>query len=324
MNAIVYMPCTAPSSKVEATKGYGAQVVQYGMGFDEAAAKCKEDLANNPNWTFIPPFDDPDVIAGQGTIGVEIFNQLPEIETVVVAVGGGGLAAGVAVALKHLKPSVRIVCVNAQTRPASYVKFQESKGRKVEDLGMPFKGTPLADGIAVINPGTVTFPYIEKYVDEFVIVTEDEIATTIALLAERAKTVCEGAGAAPVAAVLNHKFNFRPDEKIACVVSGGNIELQMLSRCIDRALFLWGRRIFFNVSTPVGSSHYINLLEVLRSFHIEIISTEIYPHVDTYANHVRYAITADVPNPALMEKLTEECQKNGWILHTAALHAQDE
>jgi len=315
---------TAPISKVEATKSYGATVVQYGLGFDDAAAKCKEDLAAHPEWIFIPPFDDNKVIAGQGTIGVEIFNQLPEVDTIVVAVGGGGLAAGVAVAIKHLKPSVRVIAVNAKSRPASYVKYQTVKGREIADLGPKFKGTPLADGIAVINPGTVTFPYIEKYVDEFVIVSEDEIATAIALLAERAKTTCEGAGAAPVAAVLNHKFQFREDEKIVCVLSGGNIELQMLSRCIDRALFLWGRRIYFNVSIPLGTDEFIKLLKVLRSFHFEIISTTAYPNADTLANHIRYAVTADIPNPALLEEVKKECDKNGWVLNMTQTHASDE
>ena len=324
MKAMVYMPMTAPVSKVEATKSYGGTVIQHGLGFDAAYAKCKSDLESHPEWTFIPPFDDNLVIAGQGTIGLEIFEQLPEVDTVVVPVGGGGLASGVAIALKALKPSIRIVCVQSQTRPHTYMKFQKAKGRPIADLGPKFKGNPIADGINVINPGTITFPYIEKLADEFVIVSEDEIVNAIALLAERAKIICEGAGATSVAAVLSHKFSFRPDEKIVSVVSGGNIELQMLSRCIDRALFLWGRRIYFNVSIPLGTDEFIKMLKVLRSFHFEIISTTAFPNADTLANHIRYAVTADIPNPALIDEVKKEFDKNEWIINLTSTHASDE
>jgi threonine dehydratase len=325
MKCIVYMPKTAPVTKVDATQGYGATVIQTGLSFDEAAKQCQEDLAQHPDWTYIPPFDCDEVIAGQGTIGLEISEQVPDIDTVVVAVGGGGLAAGVAVALKSIKPSVRIIAVNAAIRPATYIKYQKAKGREIDPVtSNKFIGNPLADGIAVINPGTVTFPYVEKLVDEFVVVTEDEIASAIALLAERSKIICEGAGASPFAAVLHHKFNFRPDEKVCCVLSGGNIELPMLSRCIERSLFLSGRRINFTVSLPVACTEYIKMLQILREHKFEIIGTFQMPSANVCANHIRYNITCDIPNPQLLEKVKEEFTENGWFFNLTEAHPCDQ
>jgi len=319
------MPLTAPISKVNATRGYGATVIQHGMSFDEASAKCKADLLEHSDWTFIPPFDDDLVIAGQGTIGLEISQQIPDVDTVVVAVGGGGLAAGVAVALKALCPKARVIAVNGAVRPNTYKKFQTVKGLPIDPHAEEkFIGVPLADGIAVVNPGVVTFPYIEKLVDEFVVVTEDDISESIALLAERSKIICEGAGASPFAAVLKKKFSFRPDEKIVCVASGGNIELQMLSRCIDRALFLWQRRVHFSVSLPVSCDEYIKMLEILRTFKFEIVGTSAMPNANVFANHIRYAVTVDIPNPALLEEVKRKFIEKGWIFQITDTHPEDQ
>lgn len=325
MNCVVYMPKTAPVTKVDATKSYGATVIQAGMSFDEASKQCQEDLAKHSEWTYIPPFDCDEVIAGQGTIGLEIAEQCPDVDTIVVAVGGGGLAAGVAVAIKSIKPNTRVIAVNASVRPASYIKYQELKGREVDPIVKnKFVGNPLADGIAVINPGKVTFPYIEKLVDEFVVVTEDEIAAAIALLAERSKIICEGAGASPFAAVLHHKFNFRPDEKVCCVLSGGNIELPMLSRCIERSLFLSGRRINFTVSLPVSCTDHIKMFNILRQHKFEIIAQFQMPNADVLANHTRYNITCDIPNPQLINRVQEAFAQNGWTFNLTEAHPNDQ
>jgi len=324
MKSMVYMPITAPIAKVHATEGYGGTVIQHGLSFEEACAKCNEDRAQHPDWIFIPPFDDPAVMAGQGTIGLEINNQLPEVDTIVVAVGGGGLAAGVATAIKALKPSCRVVAVNAAVRANTYKKFQEAKGRKIEGVDENFQGVPLADGINVKVPGTLTFPIVEKLVDEFVTVSEDDISEAIALLAERTKIISEGAGAAPFAAVLKKKFQFRPDENVVCVISGGNIELTMLSRCIDRSLFLWGRRIHFNVSLPLSTDEFIRMLELLRKYHMEIIATHAFPHANCLANHIRYAVTMDCPNPLVLKEVQKKFEENGWEINTTSIHALDE
>ena len=160
---------------------------------------------------FVPPFDDLDVMAGQGTIGLEIYEDLKDVQTVVVSVGGGGLCAGVATAIKALAPKCRIIAVNAALFPN------------------------IADGIAVKVPGSLTFPYISKYVDEFVVVSEKEIEIAIAVLAQRAKCVVEGAGASTLAAVLFKKFKYEKGENIVCILSGGNITLKRLSECFDNA-----------------------------------------------------------------------------------------
>lgn len=325
MKCIVYMPLTAPITKVDATKGYGAEVRQFGFSFDEAFKQMQEDLASNPDWIFVPPFDSDEVIAGQGTIGLEICQQIPDVDTVVVAVGGGGLAAGVATVVKALRPNARVIAVNAAVRPATYLKYKNLKGQPIDpNCDKKFIGNPLADGIAVINPGKVTFPYIEKYVDDFVVVTEDEISQAIVMLAERSKMICEGAGAAPCAAVLFKKFDFKPDEKIVCVLSGGNIELPLLARCIDRALFLTGRRVNFNVSLPVSSGHYIKMLEILNQFKFEVLGTFALPNANCYANHIRYVVTVEVPNPALLEDVKTKFEENGWIINITETQPSDE
>ena len=238
LKCIVYMPETAPEAKVAATKGYGAEVRQYGQTFDDANKKCLEDLSKDKSLTFVPPFDDVEVMAGQGTIGLEIMEDLKDVQTVVVAVGGGGLCAGICVAIKTIKPKCRIIAVNGSLFPNTYLKYQKDKNREIDPTAEtePLTGKkPLADGIAVKIPGTLTYPYISKYADEFVVVTEKEIACAISMLAQRAKYIVEGAGAAPFAAVLFKKFKYEKDEKIVCVLSGGNIAMERLSQCFEEA-----------------------------------------------------------------------------------------
>ena len=234
INCIVYMPETAPEAKVLATRGYGAEVRQYGQTFDDANQKCKDDLKKDPDLIFVPPFDDLYVMAGQGTIGLEIAEDVKNVQTVVVAVGGGGLCAGVCVAIKSLIPNCRIVAVNGALFPNTYLKYQKEKNRDIDPLAETEPKTgkkPLADGIAVKIPGSMTFPYVLKYVDEFVVVSEKEISCAIGVLAQRAKVVVEGAGAATLAAVLFKKFKYEKGENIVCILSGGNIPLNRLSEC---------------------------------------------------------------------------------------------
>jgi threonine dehydratase len=238
IKCIVYMPETAPEAKVLATKGYGAEVRQYGQTFDEANEKCKEDLKKEPEIIFVPPFDDLYVMAGQGTIGLEIAEELKNIQTVVVSVGGGGLCAGVCVAIKSLIPKCRIIAVNAALFPNTYIKYQKEKNRKIDPLAEtePLTGKkPLADGIDVKVPGKLTYPYVSKYVDEFVVVSENEIACAISVLAQRVKIIVEGAGAATLAAVLYKKFKYEKDENIICILSGGNIPLTRLVDCFKES-----------------------------------------------------------------------------------------
>ena len=230
--ATIVMPAGAPLSKVMATRELGATVVLHGSVYDDAYAEaCR--LQKETGATFIHPFDDPMVIAGQGTIGLEIMDDLPDVNTIVVPIGGGGLASGVAAAVKMLHPNVRVVGV--QAAGAAGMKASLEAGHVVE----LDSAKTIADGIAVKHPGELTFALCRQYLDEIVTVDDDEIAQAILCLMERGKMVAEGAGAAPVAAIINRKLDV--SGKVAAVISGGNIDVTMLSRIIEKGLLRAGR-----------------------------------------------------------------------------------
>jgi len=234
--ATVVMPATAPLAKVEATRGYGAQVVLAGQGYDEAYSRAKEIQAAT-GATFIHGFDDPDVIAGQGTVGLEILEQLEHADAVVVPVGGGGLAAGVALAVKHRCPSVKVIGVQSAGAPAMYTSYRLGRWQESE------RACTLADGIAVKRPGRLTFSLVSRYVDDVVTVDDEEIARAITMLLERSKMVVEGAGAAGLAALLQGRVAL-PGRRVAVVLSGGNIDINTVSILIERGLLRSGRRVY--------------------------------------------------------------------------------
>ncbi len=233
IQSLICIPDSAPISKVEATKSYGAEVCLVKGVYDDAYQKACE-LQKESGATFIHPFNDPDVIAGQGTIGLEILNQLPEVDAVIVPVGGGGLISGVAYAVKMLNPNCKVYGVQASGAP-SMVKALENN--KVEALKCV---STFADGIAVKCPGDVTYDICSKYVDEVVTVTDDEIATAILTLIEQQKMIAEGAGAVAVAAAMFNKVDVK-GKKVVCLLSGGNIDVTILSRVISRGLLKAGR-----------------------------------------------------------------------------------
>ncbi|MBQ7849491.1 MAG: threonine ammonia-lyase [Clostridia bacterium] len=239
--SIVCMPDSAPISKVEATKALGAEVKLVKGAYDDAYAyACK--LRDETGMTFIHPFDDDEVIAGQGTIGLEILNQLEDVDIVLCPVGGGGLISGMAFALKSLKPNVRIYGVQAENA-ASMARSLEAG----EQLTLPTVKT-FADGIAVKHPGDTTFRMIQQYVDGVVTVSEDEIAAAILALMEKQKLVAEGAGAVSVAAAMFHKVPDMAGKKVCCIVSGGNIDVNILSRVITRGLLTSGRNAMLTIA----------------------------------------------------------------------------
>ena len=233
IKATIFMPATAPISKVEATRKFGAEIRLIDGVYDDAY-KAAVEYQKETNGTFVHPFDDEDVIAGQGTIGLEILEQLPDVDAVIVPIGGGGLISGVAYAIKQVKPECKVYGVQAQGAGSMY---QSLLNHKV--LELPVVHT-FADGTAVKRPGELTFDICSKYVDEVVTVTDDEIASAILTLMERQKLVAEGAGALSVAAAM---FNKLPIEgkKTVCVISGGNIDVNILSRVINRGLLKSGR-----------------------------------------------------------------------------------
>lgn len=238
--ATIVMPEVAPLAKIMATRGYGAEVVLSGTVYDDAFRKAQE-LEKDNGQTFIHAFNDAQVIAGQGTVGLEILEELEDVSTIVVPIGGGGLIAGVALAVKELAPHVKVYGVQAQGAPAMYMSKHARVLKSTPDA------TTIADGIAVKVPGDLTFPIIDNYVDDIVIVDDEAIANTILMLLERSKLMVEGAGAVALAAILNHKIPAKG--KVVSVVSGGNIDVNFISRIIERGLVKAGRRI--RISTQI-------------------------------------------------------------------------
>ena len=233
IKSLICLPDSAPISKVEATKGYGADVCLVEGVYDDAYAKALE-LRDQMGYTFVHPFDDENVIAGQGTIGLEIINDLDDIDAVIVPIGGGGLISGVAFAIKSIRPSIKVYGVQAAGAPSMFNSIRDGEIQTLPSV------STIADGIAVKKPGNITFDMVSKYVDDIATVTEDEIAAAILALIEKQKMIAEGAGAVSVAAAMFGKFPIQ-GKKVVCVVSGGNIDVTSLSRVIERGLMKSGR-----------------------------------------------------------------------------------
>ena len=264
--AKIVMPVMTPLVKVNSTKRYGAHVVLHGDGYDEAYDEaCR--LAEREGLAFVHPFDDPAVISGQGTIGLELFEQVPDLEAVVIPVGGGGLISGIACAVKEMKPAVRVVGIQAARMPSMLEALKAHQPTTIES-----KPT-IADGIAVRRAGERTLPLIEKYVDDVVAVEEEEIASGILTLLEREKMLAEGAGAAAVAALLHHKAKLK-NKKTVALVCGGNIDVTLLSRIIQRGLVKDARlvRLQIHLSDRPGSLH--QLTRIIAAHHANIVELQ--------------------------------------------------
>jgi threonine dehydratase len=240
IGATVVMPENTPLIKVSNTERYHARVVLRGSIFDDAAVEA-ERLEREQGLVMIHPFDDLEVMAGQGTIGLEILEQVPDVDTVVVPVGGGGLISGIAVAIKSQRPEVRVIGVESAAAPSARASRDAGRIVRIEHADT------IADGIATKQIGALTFAHIERWVDDLVVVSEEEIATAILLLLEREKTVAEGAGAAPAAALLSGRVPVSADQTTVFVLSGGNIDVNRISRIIHRGLIADGRLVSLRV-----------------------------------------------------------------------------
>ncbi|HJB40409.1 MAG TPA: threonine ammonia-lyase [Candidatus Ruthenibacterium avium] len=239
IKAVICLPDGAPISKVEATRSYGAEICLVEGVYDDAYQKAQQ-LRDEKGYTFIHPFDDPDVIAGQGTIALELAEQVPDMDAVIVPIGGGGLISGIAYTLKNLNPNVKIYGVQASGAPSMLNSIHDAH---IETLDSVFT---IADGIAVKQPGSITYDLCSKYVDEIVTVTDDEISAAILALMEQHKLVTEGAGAVAVAAAMFGKMDLT-GKKTVCLLSGGNIDVTILSRVITRGLLMSGRSCQLNI-----------------------------------------------------------------------------
>ncbi|PYX94153.1 MAG: threonine ammonia-lyase [Acidobacteria bacterium] len=265
IRAQICMPLTTPLTKVSATRGYGADVILHGANYDEAYEEALQ-RSRRDHLTLVHAFDDDAVIAGQGTLGLEILQQQPEIEVIVAPIGGGGLIGGIACAVKETNPKVEIFGVQPARLPSMKVAIAE---------GHPVTLSPaatIADGIAVRRAGDRTLPLIQKYVDDIVTVDEEEIANAILLLLEREKTLAEGAGAAAIAALLNHKLQLA-GRKVAVLICGGNIDVTLLSRIIERGLVKDGRLVRLRVHLPDYPGALHKLTGILAQHRANIVET---------------------------------------------------
>ncbi len=262
----IVMPETTPLNKVSRTAGFGAEVLLHGANYDEAYAEALL-LSEQHGLTFLHPFDDAAVIAGQGSIGLELLEQVPHLDAVVVPIGGGGLIGGVGCALKELQPSVRVIGVQTERLP-SMLRALEQGG----PVTLASEAT-IADGIAVRRAGTLTYPLVERYVDEIVTVEEEEIAQAILVLLESEKTLAEGAGAIALAALLQAKTSLTGGERTAVLVCGGNIDVSLLAMMIERGLVKDGRRtrLRIHLTDRPGALH--GMTRILADARANIVET---------------------------------------------------
>jgi threonine dehydratase len=306
IRAVIVMPLTTPLVKVQATRGFGAEVVLHGANYDEACEEATR-LCHAEGMTFIHPFDDPLVMAGQGTIGLELLEQVEGLEAVVIPIGGGGLIGGIGCALKEMNPKVRVVGVQTAKLPSM---------REAVAAGHPVTlpaGTTIADGIAVRRAGDVTFPVVAKYVDEIVTVDEDEIASAILTLLEREKTLAEGAGATALAALLQQRTSIPNGAKTVVLVGGGNIDVTLLSRIIERGLVQDGRLIRLRIHLLDKPGALLELTGIIAGHRVNI--------VDTLYNRAYYGvnlgdttidITMETRGPEQLAELLEALTSSGY------------
>lgn len=303
--ATIVMPATAPIAKVQATEGYGARVILSGDCYDDAYAKaleiCKEEGA-----TFLHPYNDIDVIAGQGTLGLEIVGDLPTVDMIVVPAGGGGLLAGVAACVKQINPRIRVIGVQAEGCDPIYRSFKEKKYICADT------SATIADGISVKAPGDITVELINRYVDDVVTVNDNEISEAILLLMERCKQIVEPSGATPVAAVLKKKIDVT-GKKVVCLLSGGNIDVSFVQCIIEQGLVARGRRLRFTVTLLDKPGSLSKLLNDIASLGANILSLEhdrLSPGLNP--NETNVHVSCEVGGPAHGLRVIDELKQNGF------------
>jgi threonine dehydratase len=268
VRSVIMMPLATPLVKVTATREFGAEVVLHGANYDEACAEATR-LCESEGMVFLHPFDDAAVMAGQGTIGLEMLEQVPEMDAVIVPIGGGGLIGGMACAIKALRPQCRVIGVQTSRLPSMIEAVSAGGPTTVE------AGTTIADGIAVRRAGELTYPMVAKYVDEIVTVDEDEIASAILILLEREKTLAEGAGAAALAALLQGKtsLSMSSGKTVGVLVCGGNIDVTLLARIIERGMVQDGRMILLRIHLLDKPGALADLTKLIAKHRVNIVNT---------------------------------------------------
>jgi threonine dehydratase len=303
--AQICMPLTTPIVKVTATRGFGAEVILSGTNYDET---CQEALrrCEEQSLTFIHPFDDEAVISGQGSVGLEMLAQQPDIDVLVVPVGGGGLIGGVACAVKETNSKVRVIGVQTSKLPSMKAALEHGS-----PVSLPAKFT-IADGIAVRCAGSITFPLAQRYVDDIVLVDEEEIANAILLLLEKEKTLSEGAGAVATAAVLQHKIHFT-GKKVGVFIGGGNIDVSLLSRIIERGLVKDGRLVRLRIHLPDHPGALQKLAGVIAGQKANIVETNYdRAYYGVLLGDTVIDITMETRGPENIEELTAALNAAGY------------
>ena len=305
--ATIVMPKAVPIAKVQATEGYGAKVVLHGDCYDDAYAKALE-ICKEENATFLHPYNDPDVIAGQGTLGLEILSDLPYVDIIVVPAGGGGLLAGVAAAVKQINPRVQVYGVQAEGADAIARSFAEKK-----HITTDYAAT-IADGIAVKAPGDLTVELINKYADGVVTVSDAEIANAILLLMERSKQIVEPAGATPLAAVLSGKIDVA-GKRVVCVMSGGNIDVSFIQSIIERGLVARHRRMKFTVKLLDKPGALVQLLNIIADAGANVLAVDHDKlNFGLNPNETIVQIACEVGGKTHGDSLVASLEKNGYTV----------
>jgi len=312
VKATIVMPEATPIMKVANTRAHGARIVLHGANYDEAYAEARR-LEQVERLTFIHPFDDPDIIAGQGTVALEVIGQEPDADAVVVPIGGGGLASGIAVAVKALRPQAKVIGVETEVLPSMLQAVEAGKPVTLEPANT------VADGIAVKRAGDLTFEHVKRYVDEIVTVSEEEIASAILYLLEREKTVAEGAGAVGVAALMQRKIRGLEGKRVVTIVSGGNIDVNLVARVIERGLVKDGRLVRISVALQDKPGQLAKVSAIIAHHRANVIEVH---HTRAFAyrfGDTTLQLTLETRGPEHVEEILRALRERGYQVQQMGL-----
>jgi threonine dehydratase len=304
LKSTIFMPTFTPPTKANATRAYGADVILTGDSFDDAFAASQE-YCKTHNATYIHPFNDEKIIAGQGVVGLEIFHQYPDVDTVIVPIGGGGLISGISIAMKEMNPAIKIIGVEAENAASIFASHE--KGEIVTLKSAP----TIADGIAVKRPGDITFEIIEKYVDELITVSDTEIAHAAYLMLQRGKLLVEPSGAAALAAAITRKSKLM-GKNVVPVISGGNINMSLLQQIVDQGMYLEGLRTTLQVVVPDQAGELQRLLSIFEQLKANIQDIVHERSITSVPiGHVMIMVTINLQQKKQLDTIKEELAKQG-------------
>lgn len=307
IKSVIVMPSITPLVKVDATKAYGAEVVLHGDVYDDAYSKAVK-LSQEHGYTFVHPFDDYEVICGQGTIGLEILDELEDLDEILVPVGGGGLVAGIAMAVKTFRPSVKVIGVEPVGAMSMKISLEDGQVARLADI------KTIAEGVAVRQVGDLSFALAQKYVDEVVAVSEKDIMESVLMLLDKHKLIAEAAGVVTLAAL---KKRAKGGKKIACVVSGGNIDVVTISSIINQGLITRGRIMCFTVDLPDKPGQLLKVASLLAENGANVIGLDHnqFKATDRYSNKVQLEVTAETNGHTHIKEITEMLEDNGFLIN---------